>query len=154
MTRTARALSTRALLKDRSVSRTGLDASLRKHGAGTHNWGALAHERALEDAALYDVNDYDEEEGGYVHREQDAAPGDNEAISTASEASEYCACYVCLSSERSTLTGLFAASDEPTSPVVSGVTAADVANARKIRKGGAKLDLGEIARSSAAVTKA
>lgn len=117
------------------MSRTGLDASLRKHGAGTHNWGALAHERALEDAALYDVNDYDEEEGGYVHREQDAAPGDNEAISTASEASEY-------------------SSDEPTSPVVSGVTAADVANARKIRKGGAKLDLGEIARSSAAVTKA
>ncbi|KAI4294451.1 hypothetical protein EV122DRAFT_268583 [Schizophyllum commune] len=126
MTRTARSNSVKAMQKDRSISRTGLDAGLRKHGAGTHNWGSLAQERALEDAALYDVDDYEEEE----------VEGNAAALSPASEPSEY-------------------SSDEPVSPIVSAaVTPEDKARARKIRKDGAKLDLGAIARSSAAVTKA
>lgn len=46
------------------------------------------------------------------------------------------------------------ASDEPVSPIVSAaVTPEDKARARKIRKDGAKLDLGAIARSSAAVVR-
>ena len=54
MTRTARAAYPRAVLKDRSESRSGLDPSIRKHGAGQHNWGSLADEQELESAALED----------------------------------------------------------------------------------------------------
>ena len=54
MTRTARAAFPRAIIKDRSESKTGLDKSLRKNGAGHHNWGSLAHEDALVSAALED----------------------------------------------------------------------------------------------------
>lgn len=54
MTRTERAVSPRAIIKDRSESKTGLDKSLRKGGAGTHNWGSIDNERELEDAAFED----------------------------------------------------------------------------------------------------
>lgn len=54
MTRTERAGFPKAMLKDRSESRSGLDKSLRKNGAGQHNWGRLADERELESAALDD----------------------------------------------------------------------------------------------------
>ncbi|PPQ69981.1 hypothetical protein CVT25_001533 [Psilocybe cyanescens] len=54
MTRTARAAYPRAVIKDRSESRSGLDTSLRKSGAGHHNWGSLADEHTLEAAALED----------------------------------------------------------------------------------------------------
>ncbi len=54
MTRTERAVFPKAMLKDRSESRSGLDKSLRKNGAGQHNWGRLADERELEFAALDD----------------------------------------------------------------------------------------------------
>ena len=54
MTRTARASFPRATNRDRSESKSGLDKSLRKGGAGGHNWGSLADERDLEDAAYYD----------------------------------------------------------------------------------------------------
>jgi hypothetical protein len=54
MTRTARSSFPRAILKDRSESRTGLDKSLRKNGAGMHNWGSLADEGHLEFAAMDD----------------------------------------------------------------------------------------------------
>ena len=54
MTRTARAAYPRAVIKDRSESRSGLDSSLRKAGAGHHNWGSLADEQQLEFAALND----------------------------------------------------------------------------------------------------
>ncbi|KAH9947213.1 hypothetical protein B0H21DRAFT_360085 [Amylocystis lapponica] len=58
MTRTARAVFPRAILKDRTESRSGMDKRTPKNGAGTHNWGALVDERELEDAA-----DFDEESG-------------------------------------------------------------------------------------------
>ncbi|KAF9029573.1 hypothetical protein BDZ89DRAFT_1091790 [Hymenopellis radicata] len=54
MTRTARAVFPKAMIKDRSESRSGLDKSLRKNGGGQHNWGSLADERDLEFAALDD----------------------------------------------------------------------------------------------------
>ena len=54
MTRTARAAHPRAVIKDRSESRTGLNPSIRKSGAGHHNWGSLADERHLEEAAIDD----------------------------------------------------------------------------------------------------
>lgn len=54
MTRTARAAYPRAVIKDRSESRTGLDPSMRKSGAGHHNWGSLADEFHLETAAIGD----------------------------------------------------------------------------------------------------
>jgi hypothetical protein len=42
------------MIKDRSESRSGLDKSIRKNGAGQHNWGSLAAELELESAALED----------------------------------------------------------------------------------------------------
>ena len=54
MTRTARAAYPRAVIKDRSESRTGLDPSIRKSGAGHHNWGSLADALRLDEAAIGD----------------------------------------------------------------------------------------------------
>lgn len=62
MTRTARSASIKAMIKDRSESRSGLDKSLRKNGGGQHNWGSIADERELEVAAMHDEEaDFDEE---------------------------------------------------------------------------------------------
>lgn len=66
MTRTARAAYPRAMIKDRSENRTGLEGNRRsmpKDGAGGHNWGSLADERQNELAALEDAS-FDEEEAG------------------------------------------------------------------------------------------
>lgn len=54
MTRTERATFPRAVLKDRSESKSGLNKSLRKNGGGPHNWGSLADEGDLEYAAMED----------------------------------------------------------------------------------------------------
>ncbi|KAI0088374.1 hypothetical protein BDY19DRAFT_950596 [Irpex rosettiformis] len=54
MTRTERATSPRAMLKDRSESKTGIDKHTPKGGAGTHNWGSLKDERDIEEEAIYD----------------------------------------------------------------------------------------------------
>jgi len=56
MTRTARAAFPRAILKDRSESKSGHrdDKHVRKDGAGAHGWGSLADEKAHEDAGLRD----------------------------------------------------------------------------------------------------
>jgi hypothetical protein len=61
MTRTERAVSPRAIIRDRSESKSGLDKSLRKGGAGPHNWGSIDNERELEDAA-YDDEQRDAEQ--------------------------------------------------------------------------------------------
>lgn len=64
MTRTERATSLRAIIKDRSESKSGIDKRTPKGGAGTHNWGSLEDERDLEEAALYDEeNDHADEAG-------------------------------------------------------------------------------------------
>ncbi|KZV92346.1 hypothetical protein EXIGLDRAFT_749733 [Exidia glandulosa HHB12029] len=44
MTRTERATHPRALVKDRSESKSGLDKRVQKNGAGAHGWGSLADE--------------------------------------------------------------------------------------------------------------
>ncbi|KAI0049488.1 hypothetical protein FA95DRAFT_1581710 [Auriscalpium vulgare] len=54
MTRTERSTSPRALLKDRSEARNGYDNSLRKGGAGAHNWGSLEDEARYENEGLAD----------------------------------------------------------------------------------------------------
>ena len=54
MTRTERSLSPRAIIKDRSESKTGMDKTLRKGGAGGHNWGNINDEYYLEAEALDD----------------------------------------------------------------------------------------------------
>lgn len=54
MTRTERASYPRAVLRDRSLSRSGLNPQLRKGGAGRHNWGGLDHEQELQYQAEYD----------------------------------------------------------------------------------------------------
>ena len=64
MTRTERATSPRAIIKDRSESRSGMDKHTPKGGAGQHNWGSLMRERDLEEAALYDEEIEEEESGG------------------------------------------------------------------------------------------
>ena len=64
MTRTERATSPRAIIKDRSESRSGMDKRTPKGGAGTHNWGSLMNERDYEDAALYDEENEEEQAEG------------------------------------------------------------------------------------------
>ncbi|KAI6165287.1 hypothetical protein EDD17DRAFT_278353 [Pisolithus thermaeus] len=54
MTRTERAAYPRAAMRDRSLSKSGLDNHLRKGGGGHHNWGNLAEEEYLEAAARED----------------------------------------------------------------------------------------------------
>lgn len=54
MTRTERASYPRAVLRDRSLSRSGLNTQLRKGGAGRHNWGGLEDESQLESQAMHD----------------------------------------------------------------------------------------------------
>jgi hypothetical protein len=54
MTRTERAGFPRALKRDRSESKSGLDKSIRKNGGGQHNWGSINDEAFLEAAALKD----------------------------------------------------------------------------------------------------
>ncbi|KZT71535.1 hypothetical protein DAEQUDRAFT_724052 [Daedalea quercina L-15889] len=57
MTRTERSAYPHALIKDRSVSKNGMDTRTPKGGAGGHNWGNLSRERDLEEAASYDEQD-------------------------------------------------------------------------------------------------
>ena len=54
MTRTERSLSPRAIIKDRSESKSGMDKALRKGGAGGHNWGSVNEDYLLEAEALDD----------------------------------------------------------------------------------------------------
>ncbi|KAF8324017.1 hypothetical protein DL93DRAFT_2162110 [Clavulina sp. PMI_390] len=67
MTRTARATYPRAATRDRSQSKSGLDAAMKKGGAGQHAWGSLGdeyvHERdgELDALAQPEEDDFDEE---------------------------------------------------------------------------------------------
>jgi hypothetical protein len=62
MTRTERSHSLRALIKDRSEARNGMDSSLPKGGAGAHNWGSLNSELRHETEAIADEEDEFEDE--------------------------------------------------------------------------------------------
>jgi hypothetical protein len=61
MTRTERSHSLRALLKDRSEARNGMDSSLPKGGAGAYNWGSIDAEYDHENGAI--IDEADEPEG-------------------------------------------------------------------------------------------
>ncbi|KAF8582250.1 hypothetical protein K439DRAFT_1635480 [Ramaria rubella] len=63
MTRTERSFNPRAVIRDRSESKTGLDKSDRKGGAGAHNWGSYADEQEHELRAAEDYED-EEPQGG------------------------------------------------------------------------------------------
>ncbi|KAJ3557472.1 hypothetical protein NP233_g11734 [Leucocoprinus birnbaumii] len=139
MTRTERASYPRALNRDRSESRTGMDSSLRKGGAGGHNWGNLNEERRLELDAR-DDEELEEEE------EEETRPSEGTGLRSPAESSE-------VSSkppmERS------ASGTSATTTSSSAITEEDRENARKLRKNAFKkneLDLAAIARSSAAVS--
>lgn len=64
MTRTSRAAFPRALQRDRSESKSGLDKSLRKGGSGQHNWGSIVDLGYLEAAALADEEQEQEQDKG------------------------------------------------------------------------------------------
>jgi len=68
MTRTERSVFPRAVLRDRSESKSGMDKSFRKGGAGTHNWGSLADEADLE----YDAINDEQVEMGIAKRDEDS----------------------------------------------------------------------------------
>ncbi|KAF5384361.1 hypothetical protein D9615_003150 [Tricholomella constricta] len=61
MTRTARASFPRAVIRDRSESKSGFDKSVRKNGAGAHSWGSLADDKLLDFAAM-DEQEFEYEE--------------------------------------------------------------------------------------------
>jgi hypothetical protein len=63
MTRTERSHSLRALAKDRSEARNGMDASLPKGGAGAYNWGSIKTEYDHESAAIADEDAEFEDQG-------------------------------------------------------------------------------------------
>ncbi|KAJ4479347.1 hypothetical protein J3R30DRAFT_3702598 [Lentinula aciculospora] len=54
MTRTARAAFPRAIIKDRSQSRSGFSKVMKKGGAGSHNWGKLGEIESDERELEYD----------------------------------------------------------------------------------------------------
>ena len=64
MTRTERAAYPRAVERDRSESKSGVDNSVRKGGAGAHNWGSLDDELRFEQEGTYDEQQelHDEEQ--------------------------------------------------------------------------------------------
>jgi len=72
MTRTERSQSLRALVKDRSEARNGMDSSVPKGGAGAHNWGSVDFELEYENAATYDVED--QAAGGADSQQQPKKP--------------------------------------------------------------------------------
>ncbi|KDQ56676.1 hypothetical protein JAAARDRAFT_36166 [Jaapia argillacea MUCL 33604] len=54
MTRTERSAFPRAISKDRSESKSGLNKSDKKHGGGAHNWGSVMDEREFESGGIAD----------------------------------------------------------------------------------------------------
>ncbi|PPQ99322.1 hypothetical protein CVT24_009190 [Panaeolus cyanescens] len=71
MTRTARASYPRAVVKDRSANRQGLDVHhMRKDGGGQHNWGKLTDEADFEAAAINDNEPVAQDEMSTVNRKE------------------------------------------------------------------------------------
>ncbi|KAK2460858.1 hypothetical protein APHAL10511_007328 [Amanita phalloides] len=89
MTRTERASYPRAVLRDRSLSRSGLNTHLRKGGAGRHNWGGIEHESRLEYQALDDeereLERLPEDEIPNTAKTEDKKPGLSRTTSSMSD---------------------------------------------------------------------
>ncbi|CAK5265517.1 unnamed protein product [Mycena citricolor] len=129
MTRTARSLSLRSVLKDRSESKNGMGNTMRKNGGGAHNWGSLENERDLEYAGMDD---------GHAELEGVQVEDDSDSLSTGSSSDD-----------------LVSSKKAPGSPVLER-SDAEVAMARKFRMNalkGENVDLAAIARTSAAIPK-
>ncbi|KAK0223813.1 hypothetical protein IW262DRAFT_1458872 [Armillaria fumosa] len=126
MTRTARSAFPKAVLKDRSESRSGFDKSLRKNGAGQHNWGRLADERDLEYAAMDD-------EALELQEEFEEAADDNASVSAASDSTN---------------------ESKPVPARASSMSEEEIETAKQFRKKALKgeIDLAAIARTSSAVS--
>ncbi|KIJ64697.1 hypothetical protein HYDPIDRAFT_175275 [Hydnomerulius pinastri MD-312] len=136
MTRTERSAFPRALVRDRSESKSGLDKSLRKGGGGHHNWGSLADEGYLEAAAMED----EEKDLAEAQGKKDGTPNISDIIDFSR--------------------GSFPDSvEKPEKPVMerrsNSVTEEERQSARKFRKNALKgqdIDLSAIARTSSAVS--
>jgi len=74
MTRTERSHSLRALIKDRSEARNGMDNSVPKGGAGGHNWGSLDSELEYANAAIADEAAEFDDEGGASNSQPKKSP--------------------------------------------------------------------------------
>ncbi|KAI6132861.1 hypothetical protein EV401DRAFT_1914632 [Pisolithus croceorrhizus] len=86
MTRTERATYPRAAMRDRSLSKSGLDNHLRKSGGGHHNWGNLAEEEYLEAAAREDsAHEFAKESDEQHSRKADAHKLTRERANSSSE---------------------------------------------------------------------
>jgi hypothetical protein len=59
-------------MRDRSLSKNGLDSHVRKNGAGQHNWGSIHDELELEYAALED-EEFEKAEGAVGRSESESA---------------------------------------------------------------------------------
>ncbi|KIO16118.1 hypothetical protein M407DRAFT_244684 [Tulasnella calospora MUT 4182] len=91
MTRTERSKAPHALTKDRHVSKSGMDRSLRKAGGGAHNWGSPLD--VYDDAELYDEG-LDEEQltaattNANVQAAAEASPKDRRRSSVSASSTE------------------------------------------------------------------
>ncbi|KAF5365263.1 hypothetical protein D9758_005374 [Tetrapyrgos nigripes] len=74
MTRTERAVFPRAIIKDRHLNKSGLDRSLRKEGAGPHNWG-----RPEDQLAAYDDDQFELDEESFNEVNDDASSNASDA---------------------------------------------------------------------------
>jgi len=155
MTRTARAMYPRAMSRDRSVAKNGLDASMKKGGSGQHSWGSLGHEYEYErdgemDAALEDGQFGDEDEardrvyfdtisGNIVGNPETSTESDNWSVDGGATAK--------------VTGGRIRSSSTASNP---GITDDERARARKFRtgsfNGSRTVDLASIARTSVGVS--
>ncbi|KAF8625071.1 hypothetical protein AX15_005553 [Amanita polypyramis BW_CC] len=91
MTRTERASYPRAIMRDRSLSRSGLGPQIRKGGAGRHNWGDLEYqalgdeERELEELPEEEKLDEETQSESKMRQKDTEKPGLNRTGSSMSE---------------------------------------------------------------------
>jgi len=152
MTRTARATYPRAVTRDRSVSKSGLDAAMKKGGSGQHSWGSLDHEYEYErggelDAALEDGDEDEARDQVYFDTLTGAVVGNLDA-STESDGSS-----VDGGATAKVIGGRVRSSSTTSNP---GITEDERARARKFRtgsfNGNRTVDLASIARTSVGVS--
>jgi len=130
MTRTERAAYPRAVERDRSESKGGVDKSIRKGGGGAHNWGSLEDEQRFEQEGSFDeLRELRDDENNREEDEEEPAARDSASGVT----------------ERQT---------ERPRATSGGLSPQELEKAKALRKRGLSdnVDLSDIARSSQAVT--
>jgi len=128
MTRTERAAYPRAVERDRSESKSGIDKSIRKGGGGAHNWGSIEDEQRFErEGSLDELRELREEE-------RDREDGEEEEVGDV---------------------GVTERQPDRAGAISGGLSPQELDKAKALRKHALKsdnVDLSEIARSSQAVT--